>query len=169
MTVKKQPSRQNLIFIVEDNELYSFMLEYMLSEVHMVRCLRFEKGEECIRNLALEPDMIILDYVLPGIDGLDTFRKIKQAKPEVPVVVLTGNFDSHAAQHFMEEGVYDYMLKEESAAGRIKSLVEFVMGKKNKEEEIKEEQEGRQRIVRISLLVFFVFALAISITWLIIG
>jgi DNA-binding response OmpR family regulator len=167
--MQHQLSKHNLIFIVEDNDMYSFMLEYTLSEEHHLRCLRFAKGEECIRNLPLDPDLIILDYVLPGIDGLETYRQIRNVKPEVPVLVLTGNFDSHAAQHFLEEGVYDYMLKEEDAMNRVKSTVDYVLDKKIKEVDEKEEKDGMNRIVRMILFFLVLAALCGSLFWLLTG
>ncbi|MFI5149351.1 MAG: response regulator [Bacteroidia bacterium] len=169
MIVQNHVPRHNLIFIVEDDEMYSFMLEYSLSEEHKLRCLRFEKGEECINNLPLDPDMIILDYVLPGINGLETFRRIKSSKPDVPVMVLTSNFDSGAAQKFMDEGVYDYLLKEDDAMSRVKSAVVSIIEKKSREHEIKQEKDGMLGIARMVLLFLILFALLGTAFWLVIA
>nr|MBA3705929.1 response regulator [Bacteroidota bacterium] len=69
--------KQKLIFIVEDNDMYSLMLDYMLSKESAYRFMSFRTGEECIANLSLHPNLIILDYGLPGINGLETFKEIR--------------------------------------------------------------------------------------------
>jgi two-component system response regulator AtoC len=165
--VKQKRQKNKLIFIVEDNEMYSFMLDYMISHEHTLRCLQFNKGEECIDSLNLKPDMIILDYQLPGINGLETFRKIKMNSPTVPVVVLTSHYDPNTAKEFLKEGVYDYMLKEANAVSTVKSLIEHVMEKAEVEEILENERWTREQIVRYSLgFVFFLAALA-GIAWFI--
>ncbi|HEV7230675.1 MAG TPA: response regulator [Bacteroidia bacterium] len=165
--MKKTHHKHKLIFIVEDNEMYSFMLDYMLSQEHKLRCIRFDKGEECIDSLKLNPDMIILDYVLPGINGLETYRKIKMTKPEVPVVILTGHYDASAAQEFLKEGVYDYMLKEENAVNTVKALVENVMDQAE-EEKIQEKERWTQReVLRYTIGFIAVLAALACIAWFI--
>jgi DNA-binding NtrC family response regulator len=152
--LKKEHYKHKLIFIVEDNEMYSFMLDYMLTNEHSLRCIRFEKGEECINSLELNPDMIILDYVLPGINGLETFRKIKTTKPEVPVVILTGHYDRQTAQQFLSEGVYHYMLKEENAVNKVKSLMEEAIDHRGEKEVTEAYLKRRTRRKRVALSVF---------------
>jgi DNA-binding NtrC family response regulator len=167
VTEKIENHKHKLIFIVEDNEMYSFMLDYLLSNEHSLRCLRFAKGEECIDSLHLNPDMIILDYVLPGISGLETFRKIKVEKPEVPVVILTGHYDVHAAQEFLKEGVCDYLLKEENAVNVVKKLMEDVLEKTDLIKEKLEEKKAAKRVLTTSLGVLCILAILAGAIWLI--
>ena len=159
--------KNKLIFIVEDNDMYSFMLDYLLSNEHTLRCMRFQKGEECIESMELNPDLIILDYVLPGIDGLETFRKIRMKKPDVPVVVLTGHYDASTAKEFLNEGVYDYMLKEENAVKEVKLLVEKVMDKAEEDQIRKEEQWTKQQISRYAIGFVCVLAFLAGLAWFI--
>ncbi len=160
--------KHKLIFIVEDNEMYSFMLDYMLSNEHRLRCMRFSKGEECIENLNLEPDMIILDYMLPGISGLETLKKIKTISPAVPVIVLTGHYDSESAKEFLKEGVFDYMLKEEQdSVTRVKSVVEDVLEKSVLENLEREEKLASKRFRNLSLGILGALALIAGLVLLV--
>ncbi len=58
--------KQNLVFIIEDNDMYSMMVEYVLSETEFFRFAKFSSGEEGLANLYQKPDLIILDYYLPA-------------------------------------------------------------------------------------------------------
>jgi DNA-binding NtrC family response regulator len=165
--MKTNQHKHKLIFIVEDNEMYSFMLDYVLSEGHQFRCIKFEKGEECIKSLVMDPDMIILDYQLPGISGLDTYREIRRRKPATPVVVLTGHYDARVARQFLEEGVYDYILKEENAVQKVKSLVEKVMDEVERKKEMELEKIVRKKNAKIALLVFIMLGIGAGVAWLI--
>ena len=92
----------NLAFIVEDNEMFSTMLDYTLSNDSnsMCRFVSYKSGEECIHNLYMNPIMVILDYGLPGMDGLKTLKVIKKYNPDISVVILTSKNDANIARDF---------------------------------------------------------------------
>ncbi len=68
---------QLLIFIVEDSDMYALLLERKLGIIDQIKFQRFTNGEECIKNLYHNPDLIILDYNLIGINGLETLKLIR--------------------------------------------------------------------------------------------
>ena len=103
-----------LVFIVEDDEMFSTMLDYILSKESTHQFIRFNSGEECITNLYMHPDIILLDYGLPGIDGLETITKIKNHDHEISVIVLTANKNLSIAKKLLDAGADDYILKEEN-------------------------------------------------------
>src|ERR1051326_4514006 len=103
---------QKQIFIVEDNEMYSMMLDYLLSKDNNFQFVRFASGEECLANLYLEPDIIILDYGLPGINGYDTLLEIKKQKPHIHVLILTNHMDNELEKELRYAGADDFILKQ---------------------------------------------------------
>jgi len=161
--VKEHQSMQWLVFIVEDNEMYSFMLDYSLSDDYALRTVRFENGEECIRSLHLNPDMIILDYALPGINGLETFRRIKLIKPEIPVIILTGHYDEKTARIFNKEGVLQYMLKEEGSVQNVRFLIDKVIQEKKEGGENKVGVVLRKKLSPLTLVIFCLMVLIAGI------
>lgn len=120
--------QHKLVFIVEDNDMYSMMLDYMLSKESTCRFVSFKSGEECVSNLSMDPDLIILDYGLPGMNGLETFKEIKRYDARIPVIVLTENHDVHIAQQFVHQGgVYEYLLKEKDSVQQIAEIIDKLL------------------------------------------
>src|SRR2546427_9167738 len=57
------------------------------------------------------PEIVILDLRLPGLDGMEALRKLKEIAPELPVVILTGYGDVPSAVEAMRLGAYDFLTK----------------------------------------------------------
>src|SRR4051812_38511831 len=106
--IQKKPKH---IFIVEDNEIYSMMLDYILSKDSIYEFVNFKSGEECLANLHLNPDIIILDYGLPGMNGYETLLEIKKYNPNIHVVFLSNNEDKKLAKKLLRSGADYYVLK----------------------------------------------------------
>ena len=60
---------------------------------------------------ALPIDVAIVDVKMPGMDGLETLKQIKQINPLVEVIMLTGHANLEASIEGMEAGAFDYLLK----------------------------------------------------------
>ncbi|MFO7714864.1 response regulator [Desulfosarcina sp.] len=56
-------------------------------------------------------DVVILDVRMPGMDGIETLRKIKDRHPLIEVIMLTGHASMEAAIQGMEMGAFDYLMK----------------------------------------------------------
>ena len=59
----------------------------------------------------LNPDLILLDLTMPGIDGMETLRRIRLRDPEVPVVMITGDYSIESAVKAIQAGATDYVCK----------------------------------------------------------
>jgi two-component system response regulator AtoC len=69
-------------------------------------------GESALEDLErVRPDVITLDAVLPGIDGLETLRRLKQQAPDVPVVMLSGHGQTRTIVEAMRLGAADFLRK----------------------------------------------------------
>ena len=58
-----------------------------------------------------EPEVMILDLKMPGIDGIEVLRKVKQTRPEIEVIILTGHGSEEDRQVCMELGAFAYLQK----------------------------------------------------------
>ena len=70
-----------------------------------------ESGIEALERLPEDPDVVILDIKMPGMDGHETLEKIKQKVPELPVIMLTGHGDLPSARTALDRGAFDYLTK----------------------------------------------------------
>lgn len=69
-------------------------------------------GEQALRLVETEDfDAIVLDVKMPGMDGIEVLRRIKQVRPELPVLLLTGHASVESAMAGVETGAVDYLLK----------------------------------------------------------
>ena len=116
------------LFLVDDDALYLKILEIELMEHADFSISTFATGELCIANLSQNPDVIILDYHLDGIDktamnGIDTLDKIKAYNPDIPVVMLSSQDKIEVAVDCMLHKAADYVVKSETAFIRLQKAI----------------------------------------------
>lgn len=93
-------------------------------------------GEEAIEKIKhTDYDVVILDVLMPGLDGIETLRAIKNIKPLVEVIMLTGHASVESGVEGMKLGAYDYLMKP--------CDIDELITKTNKAHERKTEQEER--------------------------
>ncbi len=69
-------------------------------------------GEAALEILAANPvDVVLLDVKMPGMDGMEALSRIKQAHPDVEVIMRTGHANVDVAIRGMEQGAFDYLMK----------------------------------------------------------
>src|ERR1700716_273080 len=91
------------------------MLRYIrtLLEVDEHKVQTASTGEEAVERVqkGLQPDLILLDVLMPGIDGLETLEKLRQLKPGLKVVMLSCVNDTRKVVQAMRLGAIDYLTK----------------------------------------------------------
>ena len=101
------------ILLVEDERDIQDLLKFHLEREHL-SVITADTGEEALRGLkAHKPDLILLDLMLPGIDGLEVCRRLK-AQPDtrdIPVIMLTAKDSEADIISGLEMGAADYVTK----------------------------------------------------------
>lgn len=102
------------IFMVEDDPWYGEILDYHLSLNPDYKVTRFESGKDCLAKMHLKPDLVTIDFSLPDITGDELFKRIREASPQVPVIVISSQEEVTVAVNLLKMGVNDYLVKDEA-------------------------------------------------------
>ena len=102
------------IFVVEDDNWYSKILEYHLSlnSDYQVTC--FSNGKEALSALGRKPDLITLDFSMPDYRGDTILEKIRERDKSIPVIVISSQEDILVAVKLLKMGAADYILKNDN-------------------------------------------------------
>ena len=116
------------LFLVDDDALFLKSLEIDFHNQSDFEIETFATGELCIANLSKNPDVVILDFHLNGIDqnainGLDTLVAIKEYNVEIPVIMLSSQDKIDIAIKCMHHNAFDYVVKSETAFVRLQKNI----------------------------------------------
>lgn len=116
------------LFLVDDDAVFLKSLEIEFLHHTDFTVETFATGELCLENLIHNPDVIILDYHLNGIEknamnGIETLDKIKAFNSEIPVVMLSSQDKIDVAISCMHHKAFDYVVKSETAFLRLQKNI----------------------------------------------
>ncbi|MBN2011354.1 sigma-54-dependent Fis family transcriptional regulator [candidate division KSB1 bacterium] len=88
------------------------MIEINLTKTKAYHVITVTSGEACLMMIRENmPDLVLLDIQMPGIDGLETLKRIKEEEPRVPVVMMSAHGTVEKAVKSMRLGAYDFITK----------------------------------------------------------
>jgi len=117
-----------LVFLVDDDALFLKSLEIEFAQTGEYAIKTFATGEMCLENISKNPDIIILDYYLDGIEkeainGLETLDRIKKINAQIPVIMLSSQDKIEVAVNCMKHHAFDYIVKSETAFLRLQKAI----------------------------------------------
>lgn len=98
------------VLMVDDEEQFRATTKKLLNRRGFETILA-GSGEEAIEMLKENPDVVILDIKMPGMDGHQALQEIKKRSPDLPVIMLTGHGAMPSAREALVEGAFDYLSK----------------------------------------------------------
>ncbi|MFP4470098.1 MAG: sigma-54-dependent transcriptional regulator [Bacteroidales bacterium] len=99
------------ILVIDDDEFTLSLLVTVLSRAGY-RVSKAASGESGLYTLEKEvPDLVVTDYKMPGISGLEVLREITRSRPGLPVIMLTGHGDVSLTIKAIQAGAYDFIEK----------------------------------------------------------
>lgn len=118
-----------LVFLVEDDKFYLELLENYFSAKKNIKTVRFLTGEDCLQNLHLSPDLVLLDYMLDkhnpnALDGKLVYKKIKEVTPDAKIIVVSAQQSADVVFTLVKEGVRNYIMKDNETFEQLDQLLE---------------------------------------------
>jgi DNA-binding response OmpR family regulator len=98
------------ILMVDDEEKFRETTRKILNRRGFETIIAAD-GTEAIAKLAENPDVVVLDVKMPGMDGHQVLKEIKKRNPQIPVIMLTGHGAMPSAKEALVHGAYDYLTK----------------------------------------------------------
>src|SRR3990172_2619055 len=138
------------VLLIEDNIDFAKLVKIYLSrfdeaEIEVIWKENGPEGiDEAVRNPAI--DAILMDYFLPGMNGLEITKMLKEKEVPIPVVFLTVNKDMALAVEVMKLGVQDYLVKEEISTPILPKTIMSVVEKRKFQKEIAELEVRQKRL-----------------------
>ncbi len=151
----------HILFVDDDAEAIKFV-DVVLKKVEDFRfhIIPRDSGETALQELETNKDidLVIMDYFLPGINGLDTAKAIIENNRGLPIIFLTVNRDMNLAIEAMKLGVADYILKEDLNNAFFVQTILGVLEKQRLRKELTELEIRKKRLEAIQELVLGITA-----------
>lgn len=146
----------NILFVDDDAEAIKFV-DVVLRKVEEFNfhIVAKDSGEGALEQLRKGDhiDLIIMDYFLPGMNGLDTAKEIMALNRQIPIIFLTVNRDMSLAIEAMKLGVADYILKEELNNAFFVQTILGVLQKQKLRREMSELEVRKRRLEAMQEMV----------------
>ena len=100
------------ILIVDDDPNVRDFLKLFLKFKGYRDVRTADKGQDALEAVKKEDlRLVLLDIMLPDLNGVEVLRQVKEAKPDVSVIMITGYPDEEKARELLKQGAYDYIVK----------------------------------------------------------
>jgi DNA-binding NtrC family response regulator len=125
--------RSKLIFIVDDDPVInSLVVKRFTSKGYEVTA--FESGEGCLNAIKRDPSLIILDYLFTRenrtyANGMEIFNKIKEIRPDIPVIMLSGQDNGEIVLELARKGIDDYVIKDNNLIDNLDLAIEELLSR----------------------------------------
>ncbi len=156
-----QRTRNPLIFVIQDNIVYKDLIIGYLKSRKYQNIKTYKNGEECLNDIHLNPDLIVLDYTYSGMTGLEFMKKVKEDHPDTEFIFLSGQNDVEVAVNIMKVGATDYIVKNEKAPFNLVRSIDHLMASSKQEKVRKGFKIG---VVGFFMVLFFIIMVIILMT-----
>jgi FixJ family two-component response regulator len=120
--------KNDLIYIVDDDKTLNNMICMFLDSKGFKRVKGFYNGDDMIKELSDKESIIIIqDYDLPGMNGLDILKKVKPAYKNVDFIFLSGQSRIEVALDAIKLGAFDYIVKDKFAKENVLTKIGIIL------------------------------------------
>jgi DNA-binding NtrC family response regulator len=116
------------IFIIEDDPAFLKLTEKTLRTSGYNNLKLYPTGEKCIEEIQdIQPDIVLQDFEMPGLNGIETMKKIRSIYPETEFLFLSGQSSIKIAVEAIKMGAFDYIIKDEVAQHNVKQKISKIL------------------------------------------
>ena len=142
--------KQKILIVDDDTSISELISLYLIKECYDTRCV--ENGEDALRVFKdYKPDLVLLDLMLPGMDGYQVCREIRM-KSDTPVIMLSAKGEVFDKVLGLELGADDYMIKPFDSKEMV-ARVKAVLRRYSVKDRRKAEAEDAGEVVRYTDLI----------------
>ncbi len=121
------------ILLIEDDDEDALLIQKFLApsvkcSFHITRAVRLATGLESLEKGSF--DIVMQDLGLPDSQGLDTFLRVQEKSPGLPVIVLTGNDNDEVATLAVQKGAQDFLVKGQVTGGMMTRSIRYAIERK---------------------------------------
>src|ERR1700737_3008849 len=130
-SVARMPVSKPSILVVDDEEMALTLIKTLLSEAGY-RVVTAQSGFECLDLFRRQPhgyQLVLLDLTMPFMDGEETFQRLREIRPDVPVVLCTGFIQQDRLERLMKAGLTGFLRKPlapDEIVDHLRSILESV-------------------------------------------
>ncbi|MDO9537275.1 MAG: ATP-binding protein [Thermoplasmata archaeon] len=125
------------ILLIEDNPGDARLIQELLSEdtfIHIDTAERLSTGLEYLDEEKF--DALLLDLSLPDSQGLETFNRVQDSFPRLPILILTGLNDEELAPEIVRKGAQDYLVKGQVDRNLLKRAIKYAIERKKLDDKL---------------------------------
>lgn len=132
------------IFLIDDDQMYSTIMKTSLEQNDHYDVHIFDSGEKFFNHIHENPDVVIIDYNLPGMSGIDILKRIKQYNQYIATVILSGQDKLEVVVEAYNNGANNYIIKKENVVVELSHCIKNLSVNSNLRKEV---QELREQII----------------------
>ena len=117
-----------LVIIEDEDAHFSLMKRAIANNLPNALIYHFPEAGACLEKLdEIMPDIIISDYLMPGMNGIEFLEALNRSNKQIPVIMITGQGDEAIAVQAMKLGAWDYLVKSADFFTLLPSVIEKVV------------------------------------------
>ncbi|MGZ5244256.1 MAG: sigma-54-dependent transcriptional regulator [Bacteroidia bacterium] len=126
------------VFVLEDDSLYGRALLHGLQNEELLDITLFTNGGDFLNRLTENPDIVVADFNLPDISGIEILKRVKVYNPDIKRIIISGQEDVKVVVQAYKNGAQDYIVKNESAIIELKNAIANFSSNVNLRKEVDE-------------------------------
>lgn len=114
------------VFIVEDDPFFASILHSNLKKQEDLEITIYNTGEEMVKALPLNPDIVLLDYNLEEMNGLDVLKEIRSFRSDIAVIFISGQEQTDVAVNSLKYGAIHYIVKNDKSITNLYAILDEI-------------------------------------------